>query len=185
MKLKIGDKVYLQKHEVAYIMNDLNSFPGGILQETFGDEGSGFFFMNGPVDGFRFECVYKEPENVKWLIEQDWIVDYDEYAEMPLAELEALQERLKAERSADIDEFNAKDEAYREAHFDEESDRFDKLGHKIVSLGYLIKFRKGEVEYVFPDEYQGKTAISGASGATSTPQKKLGFFARLFGRGAQ
>lgn len=185
MKLKIGDRVYLQKYEVAHIMNDLNSFPCGILQETFGDEDSGFFFMNGPVDGFRFECVYKEPENVKWLMEQDWIVDYDEFAEMPLAELEALQERLKAERSAGIDEFNAKDEAYREAHFDEESDRFDKLGHKIVSLGYLIKFRKGEVEYVFPDEYQGKTAISSASDATSTPQKKLGFFARLFGRGAQ
>lgn len=88
-------------------------------------------------------------------------------------------------KRANIDEFNAKDETYREAHFDEESDRFDKLGHKIVSLGYLIKFRNGEVECVFPDEYQSKTAISGASGATSTPQKKLGFFARLFGRGAQ
>ena len=184
MKLKIGDKVYLQKHEVAYIMNDLNSFPGGILQETFGDEDSGFFFMNGPVDGFRFECVYKEPANVKWLMEQDWIVDYDEFAEMPLAELEALQERLKAERSAGIDEFNAKDEAYREAHFREESDRFDKLGHKIASLGDLIGFRKGEFKFVFPDEYQGKTT-SGASGATSTSKKKPGFFARLFGRGAQ
>ena len=185
MKLKIGDKVYLQKHEVAYIMNDLNSFPGGILQETFGDEDSGFFFMNGPVDGFRFECVYKEPENVKWLMEQDWIVDYDEYAEMPLAELEALQERLKAEYSAGIDEFNAKDEAYREAHYDEESDKFDKLGHKIASFGDLIGFLKGEFKFVFPNEYQGKTAISDASSATSTPQKKPGFFARLFGRGAQ
>ena len=185
MKLKIGDKVYLQKHEVAYIMNDLNSFPGSILQETFGDEDSGFFFMNGPVDGFRFECVYKEPENVKWLMEQEWIVDYDEYVEMPLAELEALQERLKVKRSADIDEFNAKDETYREAHFDEESDKFDKLGHKIASLGDLIEFRKGEVEFVFPNEYQGKTAIPSASSTTSTPQKKPSFFARLFGRGAQ
>ena len=135
--------------------------------------------------GFRSECVYKEPENVKWLMEQDWIVDYDEYVKMPLAELEALQERLKAERSAGIDEFNAKDEAYREAHYDEESDKFDKLGHKIASFGDLIEFRKGEFKFVFPDEYRGKTAISDASSATSTPQKKPGFFARLFGRGAQ
>ena len=186
MKLKIGDRVYLQKYEVAHIMHKLNGFPCGILEETFNnDEDSSFFIMNGPTDGFRFECVYKEPANVKWLMEQDWIVDYDEYAEMPLAELEALQERLKAECSADIDEFNAKDEAYREAHFSEESDKFDKLGHKIASLGYLIKFRKGEVKCVFPDEYQGKTAIPGASSATSTPQKKPSFFARLFGRGAQ
>ena len=185
MKLKIGDSVYLQKYEVAHIMHKLNGFPSGILDETFcGDEDS-LFFMNGLTDGFRFEYIYKEPENVRWLMKQDWIVDYDEYAEMPLAELEALQEHLKAEHSADIDEFNTKDEAYREAHFDEESDRFDKLGHKIVSLGYLIKFRKGEVECVFPDKYQSKATISGASSATSTPQKKLGFFTRLFGRGAQ
>ncbi|MBR0461086.1 hypothetical protein IJI91_03875 [Candidatus Saccharibacteria bacterium] len=186
MKLKIGDKVYLQKYEVAHIIHELNGFPGGILDETFGgDEGNSFFFMNGPTDGFRFECVYKEHENVKWLMEQDWIVDYDEYAEMSLAELRALQKRLKAERSADIDEFNAKDEVYRETHFDEQSDKFDKLGHKIASLGDLIRFRKGEIKFGFPGEYQGKTAISGASSATSTPQKKPGFFARLFGRGAQ
>ena len=186
MKLKIGDKVYLQKYEVAHIIHELNGFPGGILDETFGgDEGNSFFFMNGPTDRFRFECVYKEHENVKWLMEQDWIVDYDEYAEMSLAELRALQKRLKAERSADIDEFNAKDEVYRETHFDEQSDKFDKLGHKIASLGDLIRFRKGEIKFGFPGEYQGKTAISGASSATSTPQKKPGFFARLFGRGAQ
>ena len=178
MKLKIGDRVYLQKYEVAHILHKLNGFPGGILDETFSDDEDSLFFMNGLTDGFRFECIYKEPENVRWLMKQDWIVDYDEYAEMPLAELEAFQERLKAERSADIDEFNTKDEAYGEAHFDEESDRFDKLGHKIVSLGYLIKFRKGEVRCVFPDEYQSKTAISGASGAISTPQKKLGFSSR-------
>ena len=185
MKLKIGDKVYLQKYEVAHIMHKLNRFPSGILDETFSGNEDGLFIMNGPTDGFRFECIYKKPENVRWLMEQDWIVDYDEYVEMPLAELEALQERLKAERSADIDEFNTKDEAYRKAHFDEESNRFDKLRHKIVSLGYLIKFRKGEVECVFPDEYQSKTTISGASGATSIPRKKLSFFAQLFGRGAQ
>ena len=185
MKVKVGERVYLQKYEVAHIMHDLNSIPATVMDEVFGDSEGGFFFMNGPTDAFRFESVFKNPASVKWLMEQDWIVDYDEYAEMPLAELEAFQERLKAERSADIDEFNTKDEAYGEAHFDEESDRFDKLGHKIVSLGYLIKFRKGEVRCVFPDEYQSKTAISGASGATSTPRKKLGFFARLFGRGAQ
>ena len=184
MKLKIGDKVYLQKYEVAHILHGLDSFPTGIMQETFDDD-NGFFCMNGLADGFRFECIYKEPANVKWLMKQDWIVDYDEYAEMPLAELEALRERLKAERSADIDKFNAKDEAYRKAHFDKESDKFDKLEHKIISLEDLIRFRKGEVKFVFPDGYQNKAAIPNATSVTSTPQKKPSFFARLFGRSAQ
>ena len=184
MKIRIGEKVYLQKYEVAHILHSLNGFPATVIDEVFGDGESNFFFMNSPADGFRFESVFKNPASVKWLMEQDWIVDYDEYSEMPLPELEALVERLKAEHAAGIDEFNAKDETYREKHFEEASDKFHNDSHKISSLDDLISARKGEVTFVFPDGYQGKTT-PGASGATSTPKKKPGFFARLFGRGAQ
>ena len=184
MKVKVGENVYLQKYEVAHIMHDLNSVPATVMDEVFGDDESSFFFMNGPTDAFRFESVFKNPASVKWLMEQDWIVDYDKYSEMPLPELEVLVERLKAEHDAGIDEFNAKDEAYREKHFEEVSDKFHKASHKISSLDDLISARKGKVTFVFPDGYQGKTT-PGASGATSTPKKKPGFFARLFGRGAQ
>ena len=181
MKLKVGESVYLQKYEVAHIVYDLNGFPRIILDEIFNNSDGGFFFMNGPADGFRFECVFRNSTSVKWLMEQDWIVDYDEYAEMSLSELEALVERLEAEHTAGANEFNAKDEAYREKHFKEESDRFHKAGYKICSLRYLISARKGEVTFVFPDGYRGKTT----SNITSTPKKKFGFFARLFNRGAQ
>ena len=184
MKVKVDENVYLQKYEVAHIMHDLSSFPATVMNEAFGDGEDSFFFMNGPADGFRFESVFKNPASVKWLMEQDWIVDYDEYSEMPLPELEALVERLKSEHDAGIDEFNARDEAYREKHFEEISDKFHKDSHKISSLDDLISARKGKVTFVFPDGYQGKTTPD-ASGATSTPQKKPNFFARLFGRGAQ
>ena len=184
MKLKIGDKVYLQKYDVAYILHDLKAFPSGVLNETFDDNQCKAFIMNGPADGFQFKCIYKDPINVKWLMEQDWIVDYDEYSEMPLPELETLVERLKLEHDAGIGEFNARNEAYRKKHFEEIGDKFHKDRHKISSLGYLISARKGKVTFVFPDGYQKKTT-PGASGATSTSKKKPSFFARLFGRGAQ
>ena len=179
MKLKIGDKVYLQKYEVSHILHDSNAFPSSILDETFDDGKCKAFIMNGPADGFQFKCVYEKPENVKWLMDQSWIVDYDEYAEMSLAELEALWEHLRVKRSTGIDEFNAKEEAYKKTHFDEASEKFDKLGHKITSIGYLIRLRRGEVEFIFPVEYRNRTTI------TSAPQKKPGFFARLFGRSTQ
>jgi len=184
MKIRIGEKVYLQKYEVAHILHSLNGFPATVIDEIFGDGESNFFFMNSSADGFRFESVFKDPASVKWLMEQDWIVDYDEYSKMPLPELEVLTERLKAEHVAGIDEFNAKDETYREKHFEEESDKFHKASHKISSLNSLISARKGEVIFVFPDGYHGKTT-PGISGATSAPKKKPSFFTRLFGRGAQ
>ena len=163
MKLKIGNKVYLQKYEVAHFFHQSNSLPVNILQETFKNDDCYY----GPTSDFRFEYVYKDPENVKWLMEQDWIVDFDEYNEMPLAELGALKNQLKAECSANVDTFNANVATYRDMHFDEESAKFDKLRHKIASLEKLIKYRKGEIKFVLPTK------------------KKPSFFARLFGRCAQ
>lgn len=185
MKLKIGGKVYLQKYEVASILHKLKSFPASIMQETFGDGGDEFFCMNGAADGFRFDCIYKEPKNVEWLMDQDWIIDYDEYAKMPLDELKTLYESYKVEYSADIDRFNAKDVTYRETHFEEENDKLNKFWHKIASLGNLIGFREGEVKFVFPDEYRGETTVLNTSSTASATQKKSGFLARLFRRDAQ
>lgn len=176
MKLKVGECVYLQKYEIAHITHDLNSFPAGIFDELFGGGGEpGFFFMNGPEDGFRFDCVFKNPQTIKWLMDQDWIVDYGEYAEMPTSELEKLIERLKQEHSTGVDEFNAKDEAYREKHFSEASEKFDQDAHKISSLEYILAARKGKAKFVFPDECQYKTA----------KEKKPSFFKRLFSHSAQ
>ena len=149
MKIKIGEEVYLQNYEIKYLVHDLSSFPDSILQEIF-DEDRNNFFMSGPANGFWFECAFRNANSVKWLMEQDWIVDYDEYARKPLPELEALVKHLKAEHAADINEFNAKDKTYRKDHFKEASDKFDKASHKISSLENLIAASKGEVNFVFP-----------------------------------
>ena len=188
MKLKIGEKVYLQKYDVAYILNDVNSVPASIFEESLSledeDGERGFFFMDGPRDSLSFECAFERPGSIKWLMEQEWILDYEEYAETPLAELEAFGERLNDEYLDFIREFNAHDDAYREKHLDEESEKKRNLEHKISSVGALIALRQGKVKFSFPDEYQDKAA-SDTADAASIPKKKPGFFARLFSRNAQ
>jgi hypothetical protein len=197
MKIKIGDKFYLQKYDVAHLLHELDEYPGSILDESFngGDE---MFFMSGPTDGYRFECLFEKPESVEWLMKQDWIVDYDEYVKMPLAELEELLGRLSAELSSEIQEFNAKDESYRRRHFDEANDKFSKAKYKNTSLNDLIMFRKGKAEFTFPNEYRGITTADAMPASTyidtatptdtpetSTHKKNRGFFSRLFRRNAQ
>ena len=177
MKLKINDAVYLQKYDIAFIMHDLNSMPESFLQETFTNNEDGFFFiMSGPDDGLYFKNFYKQPESIKWIMEQDWIVDFEKFVKKPLDELESLHEHLRLERDKSIDEFNAKDEEYRGAHFAEESMRFDRLRHKNSSLKALIDYLKGEVKFGFPDEYQEATTLI----STRTTEKKPGLFARLW-----
>ncbi len=211
MKLKIGDKVYLQKYEVAYIWHELWCVPGGIFEETFTDD---VFIMNGPSDGLKFECVYRKPENIKWLMAQDWLIDYEEYAKMSLEELKAVHERLVVKYHADINNFNTKSRSYRETHFAEKNEELKILEHKITSIGGMIGHCKGELRFGFPDGYCDgnddysetnstdnedslldgpRNPISGSldstnvaddSGANNSGCKKLGFFAKIFGRHA-
>ena len=179
MKIKIGEKVYLQKYEVAYMMHKLSSMPGSIFDEIFG--GDEIFFMSSAKDGFRFDCRFVVPKNVKWLMEQDWIVDYDKYTETPIHELEATVERLRVERSAEIAQFNNQDDDYRRQNYKQMNDKFNKSGHVISSFDNLIAARRGKIKFVFPEEYEHKDVTN----VTSTIKKKLCFLTRLFSHSAQ
>lgn len=198
MKLKTEDSVILQKYDVAFLMGTLNSVPGSIVSEILSDSSDRFSFLNGSADRFRFENVFKNPINVEWLMKQDWIVDYEEYIKIPLSNLEMFTQRLGIELAADIHRFNAMDEDYRREHINEESVKFEKSGHKISSLEALVGFRKGDIKFVFPDEYHdvrvrdsvltekiiripSETYNSTRHSEGSATRKKPGLFSRLFG----
>ncbi|MBR2709959.1 hypothetical protein IKE72_02680 [Candidatus Saccharibacteria bacterium] len=153
MKLKINGSMYLQKYEAVYILRELARVPVPIMEEIFKNSKHGFFFMSDLNDGLRFNCVFHRQENMRWITEQDWIVDYDEYAEMPLYEMERLIQDLKEKNTDDVKDFNESSESHRRKHFREERDRLHKLEHKIASLEYMVSFRKGEVAFDFPEEY--------------------------------
>lgn len=177
MKIKDGQKVFLQKYEVAYIMHNLNLVPAGIIEEIFKNDNP--FIVASPADGQVFDCVFENLGTTEWLMEQDWIVDYDQYKDVPVADLEAMCKQLEDEYSSSIDDFNAKDDAYREKHFDEQSEKFGNMSHKISSLYLMLEHLGKKANFVFPDE------ISSHSVFPKNAKRKSGFFARLFGRGAQ
>ena len=178
MKLKIGDKVYLQKIDVAHILHEINEVPASIFQEVFGNGKKDCFIMSSAEDGLYFENAFERPDSVKWLMEQDWIINYDECVDTPLCDLEALHTSLIASYNSGMKAFNAQSQEYKEKHYNEESNKYSKLAHKITSIECLIAFRKGEIKFKFPPEYHDKTIYE------SPPKKKPSFFKRLFGRQA-
>ena len=159
MKLKIGDKVYLQEYEIAFILKELNFIPCRIILEMF-DNGDHISLTNNndPTRLYRFGHVYANPANVKWLMEQDWIIDYDDCAGMSLAELENLRNTLITEHFASTSKFNRENYTYREMHFDEENEKMNKIKHKIFSLKQYIDFRKCRIDFIFPGGSQDKTS---------------------------
>ena len=170
MKIKMGDRVYLQKYDVAFITSRSSGFPWSIIDEIFTNDK--LFYVSSKADGYKFKCEFKDHENVKWLMEQDWIVDYDECAKLSNSDLEALIEHLEKNYHEGLDEFNAQSEHYRKNHFKEKADMFEKSKHKIISYEYMLAARRGEIKFVFPYDDESISA---------SKKKKHGFFKWLFG----
>ena len=157
MKIKIGEKVYLQKYDIARLMQSHCAIPSSLFAELFLN--NEVFFVNGTSDAWRFDCVFEQPENVEWLMGQDWIVDYDKYVVMAISDLEKLADRIDLEQPADMKEL-------------------DENRHKVSSIHTLVAAIRGEIVFVYPEGYKEPFG----SQATAKPAKKPGFFARLFGR---
>lgn len=167
MKLKIGDKVYIQKYDAKYLLGHLGIFPDDLYSEIF-SQNDGIFYMNAGVDAMSFSIVFKKPKNVEWIMAQDFIPDYEELSKESVDDLQRTHDGLAATTDAEIQSFNDMPEKYREKNFSEKSKVFSFKGFKVFSIGMMIDYKKGEAEFTFPKEY-GKDKT-----------KKPGFFARLF-----
>jgi len=142
MKRKAEGKILLQGYEVGFILNELRETPGCIMSEVF-DGGRSCLLIAGRSDNVDFKFEFKTEAAVKWLEEQDWILDYDEYVKKEPQELMDIHGKLVKDYNAKVKDYNSKDSDYRKNHFFDMvhlSDELQKLGHKIDSLGYMIYF---------------------------------------------
>lgn len=134
--------------------------------------------MSSPEDGFVFSCAFEDTENTAWLMEQDWIVDYDQYKNMPPVELRSICEKLAGEVNALTRDFNNKDTAYRDRHYDECKEKLNKMTHRLDSIEAIAEHLEGKLTFVFPEQITSHSPILKSA-------KKPGFFAKLFGWGTQ
>lgn len=176
MKIKIGQKVYLQKYDIAFIMHELSIVPASFMDELFKDKQP--FIMSCSEDGYIFDCIFEDPGNVAWIMDQDWIIDYNQYKDTRPTELRNVCEETAEEVSISIRDFNSRDATYRSKYYNEFNEKISKTIHKLDSIEAMIEYLDGKLEFVFPEQTTNLSPIS-------KPAKKPGFFARLFGRGTQ
>lgn len=169
MKLKIGEKVYLQKYEVAFMMHELNYIHSSVYDELFAQQG--FFSISGTNDSYDFACSFEDPESVEWLMTQDWIVDYEKYAKLSVSELISVIENIGKEYSNSLAKFDNEDEEYKESHLSEAREEFKKYDHMLGSLADLLSAKNGKLKFKFPNTHGEKSTFN--------------IFRRLFCRSAQ
>lgn len=200
MKVIVGDKVYLQKVDLAYMIHEFNGLPSCIMSEAFGT--ACILTTNGADDAVSFGYCFESERAVSFLRANEQILDFSVYSQKSTDSLIALKAQLESDLDREVDKFNESSEDFRKKHYDEYSERFDYMRLQILNLDFLIDCKNGKIKMpAIPTadtkfESNGFTRIkvSGLSEdydeeskdeAGSKKSKLVGFFCRLFKGGAQ
>ncbi len=150
MKLKMGNKVFLQKYELSNMMKKPECYPGSILDEAFRYKPFKALEYREDVE---FKYVFEEPNNVKWLMKQDWIVDYRTISNHSLPYLVDMVRDSKRYHAIRVDRFNAMPGLYRKIFWWAYSRKFAREEFQIASILTMINYLNHKIEFVFPDGF--------------------------------
>ena len=145
MKRKVGGKVLLQGYDAGFILNEMNATPGVIFSEVFSKGRSCVMIVGRDNVNFCFE--FKSKGAKKWILEQDWILDYDEYEKKTPDELDIQYKVLVDEYNSIVNEFNAKDLEERKKLAEETFDELQKLSHKMKSVDLMSAYLRNDHQW--------------------------------------
>ena len=157
MKIKIGDKVYLQLIDLYFIrMHEL--YPGGDFYVNCKE-----VFPDTKVNPYGFSYVFDDPAVVNWIMSQEYIIDYDvclEYHYLEIALLYAEYEQY----------YDSLTQEYLDANPDnyigdtsKESLLMAMRDYQLYQLELILQYRDEDIDIDFPPEYRpfaGSLALS-------------------------
>ena len=150
MKLFVNGSVYLQKYDVAFLTHHTWALPepDTILAELFQDGKP--FSMIGKEDGYKFACRFRDPKNIEWLREQDWIPDFTELSKISALDLQAMHDKLSGDHRSAMAQFNCRDEEHRQKYYSRYQHMFAKTSHKLHSIATMHDYLLGQVKFDLP-----------------------------------
>ena len=160
MKMKLGDTVYLQTYDLIFMMDEIPDATG-VLDEALG---GGHTLYVDPTTKYAFRFAISEPKNVRWVMSQDWLVNFDQFRETPVADLEKLHVRL--ERAFDEDKQFFNDRVGRMNHnslhrnlfgrsgYDRRKEKLRKQEHQLESISVMIDYLRDpeHSSFIMPDK---------------------------------
>ena len=150
MKLFINSSVYLQKFDVAFLTHHTWALPdvNTILAELFQDGKP--FSMIDKEDGYKFACRFRDPKNIQWLREQDWIPDFSELSKISALDLQTMHDKLSEDHRLAMAQFNSCNEAYRQKNCTRYQKMFAKTNHKLHSIATMHDYLCGKIRFDLP-----------------------------------
>lgn len=149
MKLYAHHQVYLQSYDLAHMIVQRGGIPDFLLKEIEQQLPPGSTHID-LTDQFNFAWRFQTLQSIEWLMDCDYIVDYEEFRNDPP---EILDEMAGGYLQ---DWFNLMIGAeYSDDVTDEEMEILHDLGQVIYSLQALSEYKKGNLRFPnLPDEYR-------------------------------
>jgi hypothetical protein len=146
MKIKIGDKVYLQLMDIVF-MDMHRLVPWRSFFATCKK-----VFEDADKKEFCFGYSFSDPRAIEWIMNQNYIVDYDEVVKADselIAEycfaLENYYEMLWKECLSDLDDSDQSDEEIVRTRAEQD--------YQVFQLDMVLEYREDKIEIDFPPEY--------------------------------
>lgn len=147
MKKEVGNKVYIQDYDVTLCTNELNSCPAFIMTAATKD-GDGVFISTKNT-AFGFNTSF-EGEEKELIMEMDCFIDFDVYSKKPVRTIKKEMVETQEQAQKIIADFNAASEEQRAKTYADVKDSILKLGHIVVSLNYMLQYRKKKLKFELP-----------------------------------
>ena len=149
MKLKVGDRVYVQRYDVYFFLRHKDLCQSIVNELLSPDEEIDKFVA---ATNFTFTNFICKPENVAWLMDAKYILDYEDYKNKSDVELNTLlQENIDA-RNKLLDDFLLEPLDYQKEHHEELKTELDWYAHKTRALEAMLM--RGKEKFTFPKAYE-------------------------------
>lgn len=141
MKIMNGPRVYVENIDVAFFVHSADLIPKPIIAEL--TEMSPYFVVPNE-NGMAFERYFKWPVNTSWLMEQDWLEDYDLMSAVATENLERYRSMCLLKRNQMVAWYNEQDDEGQIQMYDEMMAIIGREDHRLLTLQAYIETRNDE-----------------------------------------
>ena len=147
MKIKINDRVYVQKYDIAFIARFIKRVPAAIMMDLF--EEADAFIMTGREDSISFSTFF-QGESANWLMQQSWIINFDDFRKKKASEIKRQCSHEIIMRREYEQFFERQNQEYKIKHYEEAKEELDKRTHRLQSLDLMRLYLKGKIKLAIP-----------------------------------
>jgi len=169
MKLFRNNRVYVQMNDVMFAMSHSDSVPGVVVNQIF--KGIVIVTNDNKMDFVNFD----DKTAINYFKSLDFIVNYDDYKDLSIEELDAKAEELIEKIGVVADKYNGLSEEKRAKHHDL-VDEYEKLEYVINCLGEIKGIKLGTNHMDIPEENTTSkddiTVNTKSTVETNKPKKK-------------